>query len=61
MAKPYSMDLRRRALARVARGESASAAARALDLGESTVIRWVARQKATGGVAPARWAVIGRI
>lgn len=52
MAKPYSMDLRQRALARVERGESARAAARALDLGESTVIRWVARQKTTGSLAP---------
>jgi len=52
MAKPYSMDLRERAVARVERGESASAAARALDLGEATVIRWVARKKATGSVAP---------
>ena len=52
MAKPYSMDLRERALARVERGESASAAARALDLGVSTVIRWVGRKKATGSVAP---------
>ena len=52
MAKPYSMDLRERALARVDRGKSASAAARALDLGESTVIRWVARKRATGSVVP---------
>jgi len=52
MAKPYSMDLRERALARVDRGQNASAAARALDLGESTVIRWVARKRATGSVAP---------
>ena len=52
MAKPCSMDLRERAVARVERGENASAAARALDLGEATVIRWVARKKATGSVAP---------
>ncbi len=51
-AKPYSIDLRERALARFEKGESARSVARALDLGVSTVIRWVSRKRATGSVAP---------
>lgn len=51
MAKPYSMDLRERAMARVAAGESARTVAAALKVGVSSVIKWTQRQKRTGNVA----------
>lgn len=51
MAKGYSMDLRQRVVAIVESGESAREAARLLDLGASTAIRWVERWTTTGSVA----------
>jgi transposase len=51
MTRPYSQDLRERAVALVASGQSRRAVARLLDLGESTVIRWTRRQAVTGSCA----------
>jgi transposase len=50
MAKGYSKDLRVRAVSIVAAGESAREAARLLDLGASTAIRWIERWTSTGSV-----------
>jgi putative transposase len=54
MAKPYSMDLRERAMARVAAGESSAKVAAALKVAVSSVIKWAARQRRLGSVAPGR-------
>ena len=51
MSKGYSIDLRERVVAIVESGESAREAARLLDLGASTAIRWIARWTMTGSVA----------
>jgi putative transposase len=54
MAKPYSMDLRERAMVRLAAGESTEAVAAALDISVSSVIKWARRQRQTGSVAPGK-------
>jgi transposase len=51
MTRPYSQDLRERAVALVEGGQSRRAVARLLDLGVSTVIRWTRRQVVTGSSA----------
>lgn len=51
MTRPYSLDLRLRAVSLVEAGQSRRAVARLLDLGEATVIRWMRRHAATGGCA----------
>ena len=48
MPKPYSSDLRRRAIALVEAGQSRRAVARLLDLDKSTVILWVKEFRTTG-------------
>ena len=55
MAKPYSMELRDRAVKFVLAGESRHAVAQRLGLGVSTVIRWLDRHKRTGSAAPAKF------
>ncbi|HEY5732840.1 MAG TPA: IS630 family transposase [Methyloceanibacter sp.] len=50
MAKGYSKDLRVRAVELVESGESAREAARILNLGVSTTIRWMDRWRKTGDV-----------
>src|SRR5215813_7750533 len=50
MAKGYSKDLRVRVLAIVESGESAREAARLLNIGASTAIRWIERWTTTGSV-----------
>jgi transposase len=50
MAKGYSKDLRVRAVSIVDSGESAREAARVLNVGASTAIRWIERWTATGSV-----------
>ena len=50
MAKGYSKDLRVRAVSIVEAGESAREAARVLDVGASTAIRWIERWTTTGSV-----------
>ncbi len=52
MAKPYSMDLRERALARVQAGESVRSVAAVLSISASSVVKWSQRFRATGSVAP---------
>lgn len=54
MAKPYSMDLRERAMRRVAAGESARSVAAVLKVSVSTVIKWAQRQRRTGSIAPGK-------
>jgi transposase len=51
MARPYSMDLRERALARVQAGESVRVVARALSISPSSVVKWSQRFRATGSAA----------
>ena len=52
MTKPYSMDLRERALARVEAGESVRSIAEALSISPSSVVKWSRRFRTTGSVAP---------
>lgn len=54
MAGPISMDLRRRAMARLAAGESTRMVASALGVAVSSVVKWSQRQRATGSCAPAK-------
>ena len=54
MAKPYSMDLRERAMRRVAAGESAHSVAAVLKVSVSSIIKWAQRQRWTGSVAPGK-------
>lgn len=51
MTRPYSMDLRQRAVSLVEAGRSRRAVARLLELGEATVIRWLRRQEDAGSCA----------
>jgi transposase len=51
MGRPYSIDLRKRAVALVAGGQSRRRVARLLQVGEASVIRWCARQRASGSCA----------
>lgn len=48
MPKPYSSDLRQRAIGLVEAGQSRAAVARLLGLGKATVILWVKDYRATG-------------
>ena len=52
MAKALSMDLRERAVARLAAGESVRAVAAALVVAPSSVVKWSQRLRATGSVSP---------
>jgi len=53
MAKPYSLDLRERAVAAVLKGGlSCNRTAKQFGLGISTVINWVRRFRETGSIAP---------
>lgn len=54
MARPYSLDLRERAVARVRAGESVRVVARALSLSPSSVVKWSQRFRATGSAAAAK-------
>lgn len=51
MARPYSRDLRERAVAAVEAGQSRHAVAKLFGLSPSCVVKWVQRFKATGSVA----------
>jgi len=48
------MDLRRRAMDRLAAGQTSYEVAAALKVAVSSVIKWAARQRATGSVAPGK-------
>lgn len=54
MTRPYSMDLRDRAIARLLAGESVRSVATALSIGASTVVRWSQRYRASGSAAPGK-------
>jgi len=54
MTAPYSMDLRERALARKAAGETHREIAAALKIAPSCVSKWVRRERETGSAAPAQ-------
>ena len=54
MTRPLSMDLRTRAMARLAAGESVRAVATALSISPSSVVKWSQRLRATGSAAPGR-------
>ena len=52
MTRPYSDDLRVRAVAAVAGGMSCRRAAEVFSVGASSVIRWVQRSRSRGSVSP---------
>ncbi len=54
MTAPYSIDLRERALARKARGETNREIAAALSISPSCVSKWTKRKEETGSLAPAQ-------
>jgi putative transposase len=54
MARPYSMDLRERAMARLAAGATSREVAAALDVAVSSVVKWSGRQRRTGSAAPGK-------
>lgn len=54
MSRPYSMDLRERAVARVLAGESVRSVASMLSISAATVVRWSGRHRATGSAAPGK-------
>ncbi len=51
MSRPYSLDLRKRAVALVEGGRSRREVARLLEVGVSSVIRWCQRAQAIGSPA----------
>ena len=54
MTRPLSMDLRERAMARLAAGESIRVVAAALSVSPSSVVKWSQRLRTTGSAAPGR-------
>jgi transposase len=54
MTRPYSMDLRERAVARVLAGESVRSVASMLSVSAASVVRWAGRYRATGSAAPGK-------
>ena len=54
MTAPYSIDLRERALARKAAGETNREIAAALMISPSCVSKWTKRKRETGSLAPAQ-------
>jgi putative transposase len=52
MARPYSVDLRERAVARLAAGETTRAIAELLGISPSCVSKWQLRLRRTGSVSP---------
>lgn len=54
MTKPYSLDLREKAIARIEAGDSRRAVARAFGVSPSAVIKWAQRLRDTGSAAPAK-------
>lgn len=52
MTRPYSMDLRERAIARIDAGESVRTVASVLSISAATVVRWSQRYRASGSPAP---------
>jgi transposase len=54
MSRPYSMDLRERAVARVLAGESVRSVAAKLSVSAASVVRWSQRHRRTGSAAPGK-------
>ena len=54
MTRPYSMDLRDRAISRILAGESVRSVASALSISAATVVRWSQRYRASGSAAPGK-------
>lgn len=54
MTRPYSMDLRDRAMARVLAGGSVRSVAETLSISAATVVRWSQRYRALGSAAPGK-------
>lgn len=54
MTAPYSMDLRERAMARKAKGQTIRQIAAALQIAPSCVSKWAKRERETGSLAPAQ-------
>ena len=54
MGKPYSLDLRERICAYVARGRSARAAGRVFGVSAATAVRFAAAHRARGSAVPGR-------
>jgi putative transposase len=54
MTAPYSVDLRERALARKAAGETHAEIAAALQIAPSCISKWARRERETGSLAPAQ-------
>ncbi len=54
MSKPYSNDLRELAMARLGTGETGREVAAALRVAVSSVIKWAARKRLSGSVAPGK-------
>src|SRR5207249_11335366 len=54
MTRPYSEDIRERALARADAGETVRSIAEALRISPSCVTKWKNRRRETGGVAPGK-------
>lgn len=54
MVKPYSIDLRERAVACTIAGDSASVVATRFGVAKSSVIKWHQRYRDTGSVAPGK-------
>lgn len=52
MAKPYSNDLRERAVSAMVSGDSASVVSKRFGVAKSSVIKWHDRFRKTGSVAP---------
>jgi transposase len=51
MAQSYSLDLRKRVVAAVAKGESSRRVAAVFDVSVASVVRWAQRDRATGSPA----------
>ncbi len=51
MARPYSLDLRERVVARVADGRTVRAVAATMGVSVSSVVKWSQRHRATGSAA----------
>jgi putative transposase len=52
MPKPYSLDLRERAIARVEAGETVRSVAAVLQISPASVVKWSQRHRRTGSAAP---------
>lgn len=52
MAKPYSVDLRRRVLEYIEETADKTKASQLFKVGTATIYRWIARKKQSGTIAP---------